>query len=132
MNSQEIASVIYPSQRQRNSYPSRSSSSDISSRSISRSRLYSSSYQYPYFRSNPSRMDSSAASSDEPKLSYSTGSGPYDEEFMDSQRGVLMDTHLDGMTEEIDLNKESFEREELKILRQKDGCYGFSGLLREL
>ncbi|EPS40694.1 hypothetical protein H072_5424 [Dactylellina haptotyla CBS 200.50] len=106
MKSHGIASVIYGPQQQRNSYPSSSSS---------RSQFYTSSY--PYYRNNSGRMENPSAGVGD---RYTTGSGPYDEDFMDSPRGLLMETRLEGAVEEIDLNKEKFEREELKALTDRD------------
>ncbi|KAF3157959.1 hypothetical protein TWF788_005109 [Orbilia oligospora] len=111
----------------------------------SRSQAY---YQsYPYYRSNSTsrRMDSGGGGAGGSggglnnsngndgngmngggggggSMSYSTGSGPYDDDFgfMKSQRGILLETQLEGVTEEIDLDKERFERQELKDLRRRD------------
>ncbi|KAF3223958.1 hypothetical protein TWF192_006199 [Orbilia oligospora] len=112
----------------------------------SRSQAY---YQsYPYYRSNSTsrRMDSGDGGAGGSggglnnsngndgngmnggggggggSMSYSTGSGPYDDDFgfMKSQRGILLETQLEGVTEEIDLDKERFERQELKDLRRRD------------
>ncbi|EGX43791.1 hypothetical protein AOL_s00215g527 [Orbilia oligospora ATCC 24927] len=109
----------------------------------SRSQAY---YQsYPYYRSNSTsrRMDSGGggaggsggnlnnSNGNDGKgtnggsggsMSYSTGSGPYDDDFgfMESQRGILLETQFEGVTEEIDLDKEGFERQELKELRRRD------------
>ncbi|KAK6534644.1 hypothetical protein TWF281_005950 [Arthrobotrys megalospora] len=132
MKPQQISSVIYGGSTQRQ----RTSGSDSyysSSNYASRSHAY---YQsYPYYRSNSTirRMDYSGggvnnnngngkSGSTGENLSYSTGSGPYDDDFgfMESQRGILMETQLDGVTEDIDLDKERFEREELKELRGRD------------
>ncbi|KAF3087349.1 hypothetical protein TWF594_009527 [Orbilia oligospora] len=109
----------------------------------SRSQAY---YQsYPYYRSNSTsrRMDSGGggaggsggcrnnSNGNDGKgmdgggggsMGYSTGSGPYDDDFgfMESQRGILLETQLEGVTEEIDLDKERFERQGLKELRRRD------------
>ncbi|KAK6507016.1 hypothetical protein TWF481_005470 [Arthrobotrys musiformis] len=128
MQPRQLSSVIYDdtgtSQRQR-------SSSYYSGGIYASQRSQAYFQSYPYYRVNNTsrRMDSpgregidhkSGGSKD--SLGYTTGSGPYDDDFgfMESQRGILMETQLDGAIEEIDLDKERFEREELKVLRTKD------------
>ncbi|KAK6541710.1 hypothetical protein TWF694_007503 [Orbilia ellipsospora] len=124
MKSQQIASVIYSPQRHRNSsYPGYNDNYNNNGSSSSLSQSHSS---YPYHRSNSVsfRMDSTSTSRigdiADGGLGYTTGSGPYDDDFMDSQRGMLMRTPVDGAIEDVDLNKERFEREELKLLRDRD------------
>ncbi|KAK6361974.1 hypothetical protein TWF730_005679 [Orbilia blumenaviensis] len=136
MKPQQISSVIYGATTTTSSSTSRKRSNPYhtgSSSYASRSQAY---YQsYPYYRSNSinRRMESSAYDNiitlndnyqtnrnGGEGLGYSTGSGPYDDGggnmsaddfgFMDSQRGVLMETQLEGVTEEIDLDKERFEQ----------------------
>ncbi|KAK6521496.1 hypothetical protein TWF506_001708 [Arthrobotrys conoides] len=148
MKPQQISSVIYgdtttTSQRQQRDNNNNKNSNNSTSYSYpyyngsrsnyaGRSQAY---YQsYPYYRSNSGsrRMDSGGGNVNNNgndgkavnggSLSYSTGSGPYDDDFgfMESQRGILMETQLGGVIEEIDLDKERFERQELRDLRGRD------------
>ncbi|KAK6350778.1 hypothetical protein TWF718_003964 [Orbilia javanica] len=134
MKPQQISGVIYDDTSQRKYNPNSYSYYSGNSNHASRAQAY---YQsYPYFRPNSTsrRMDSSNGSikggnngndvngRSSGGLSYSTGSGPYDSEygFMESQRGILMETQLEGVTEEVELDKERFEREELQEMRRKD------------
>ncbi|KAF3925595.1 hypothetical protein ABW21_db0205024 [Orbilia brochopaga] len=63
----------------------------------------------------------SVSSSEERRRSYASsrdsGAGPYDADFKapDTSRGLL-----DGVIEDIDLDRDQFEREELKALQAKD------------
>ncbi|KAF3925087.1 hypothetical protein AA313_de0208785 [Arthrobotrys entomopaga] len=131
MNSQQIASVIYNPQRHRNSSYPRYNNNNYNGRSSTSSSYLSQSHSsYPYYRANSVsiRMDSTSSGTGDSgditdgggRIGYTTGNGPYDDDFMDSQRGMLMRTQLDGVVEDVDLNKERLEMEELKSLRDRD------------
>ncbi|KAK6349759.1 hypothetical protein TWF696_006035 [Orbilia brochopaga] len=104
MKPQKIPSVIHTQQRHYNADTSRSPAPS-----------------YPYYRPNSYSTDMSAPS-DERRRSYASshdgGIGPYngDSTSTDAQHAML----LDGVVEEIDLDKDQFEREELKALQAKD------------
>ncbi|KAJ6264744.1 hypothetical protein Dda_0895 [Drechslerella dactyloides] len=108
MKPQQIASVIHTSQfqRHRNPHPTPS---------------------YPYQRLNSHSFNMATSPSEERRRSHASsrdgsGVGSYDDDFngADSQHGKLLEAGLDGAIQDIDLDRDQFEREELKTLQAKD------------
>ncbi|KAF3935734.1 hypothetical protein ABW19_dt0209207 [Dactylella cylindrospora] len=134
MKPQQIASVIYDSspQRQRNAYTSepKHHTTGYNPHNNYQAHTPAAGNSYPHYRPNSSNRMNLFGGRKSKTFNYS---GPYDEDFMDSpngQRGNLlrkdgengggdMDA-LGDVIHEIDIDKDVFERAEVKSLKARD------------